>query len=179
MNESTFQQELKKSIHEQGGWAEKFPDAPRYNNICQNCGTEVQGGSRFIPTKRFDIIAKYQGKPIGIECKIASSYNAFPLSKFQSSKEKKNDIPWQEWNQVKSLRDFEDNQGSTAWVFLNIRNGDKRINDLIVISISDLITYFEAGQKSVKKKDLPEYFLVNGGKGRFNLESFFSDFLNI
>lgn len=177
MKEAQFQQEIKKSIVEQGegdgGWSEKFPDTPNYGSTCKSCGAET-GGMRFVPVKKFDLICKYAGKPFAIEAKMLDGYKALSLSRFQSSKEKKNDIAWWMWNQVKSLVDFEDSHGSTAWVFLNIRNGETRTNDLIIFPIAEIINYFEAGQKSIKKVDLLEYPAIKGSKSRFDLTEFLS-----
>jgi len=164
MKESDFQKQLLNSLREQGAWAYKIPDAT------------FAEGARFIPEKPADIIGKHKGFPFLIECKMLKGIRRVKKNLFQSSKDKREDRPFEEWNQVKSLTKFETTGGSgESFVFINFRNkkGEKRYNRLIYFRWSYLKQVISDG--SISKKDMEDILDImdiKGFKQRYNLSSF-------
>ncbi|MGD8305195.1 MAG: hypothetical protein PVF17_00950 [Ignavibacteria bacterium] len=130
MKESVFQYELKKTIEDEGGWCEKFPDMPRFK------------GSRFIPEKCADYSATVNGRPILIECKLIKKVEPIHYKFFESSSERKEKLYWTEYHQVRELKRFNDNHpNNQAYYAINLRIPYK-VNQLIILHIEMFMSMY-------------------------------------
>ena len=155
MKESDFQKKLLKSLREQGWWAYKIPDMPKSD------------GARFIPEKPGDIITarkaeSFSIQAILIECKQIKGIKGFNRTLFQSSKDKKNNLPFEEWNQVKSLNEFNDKAG-VSYAAINIINKkDEKGYDYLLLFQWWWLYGFFAENKSFTKS-MVEYEIEKHG----------------
>lgn len=169
MKESIFQVEIKKSIEDAGGWCKKFPDTIRdFKN--------PDSPTRFIPRKPFDLIAVYKGIPVAIECKQMKMWKALNCKVMQSAKDKRDDLPFYEWNQIKELNEFEQKGEGQSFLFLNIRIASPQENVLIWFPWYELFMIWNAEPTFINKPTLQENFkdrMIPGSKGLFDLTSFY------
>lgn len=154
MKESIFQYELKKTIEEEGGWAEKFPDMPK------------TGDTRFIPKKPADLIAVVNKKPVLIECKIIKEVKNIRPNFFGNTKEKKEKVHWTQYHQVKELIRFY-HQGCDSYYAINLRT-PRKINQLILLHIEQFLSMFLT-KEIITKDELLKLadFGIKGAKKRF------------
>lgn len=183
MKESKFQKEIIDSIRSIGGHAEKFPDSIRQSPMkkCPVCGNSFfdNSGTRFIPTKPYDISATIDGISLAIECKQLKELKSFHINSFRSNKEKENDIGFYEWNQISKLMEHRAS-GGRSYAFLNIRTKEPRLNYLLILNITFIIELYESGHMSLKKYELEEMIEeqgIKGSKGLFNLIKFKEDLI--
>jgi len=160
MKETVFQQELKKTIEEAGGWCKKFPDSIR------------TAQTRFIPEKPADLIAYIENTNILIECKMIKKIKSIPYSFFGNTKEKKNKVHWEEYHQYKELIEFTEKTNGMAYYAINIRVQEpKRINKMILINVHYFKQLFSFNDR-IEKEDLEmmSHVGINGGYQRFDEE---------
>lgn len=167
MKEKDFQKQIKKSFVEYGAWCFNIPDMPRANS------TEM---FRFIPEKPGDLIAVYRSCPMLIECKMMKGVKSFNRSVFQSAKDKRLGLPFEEWHQVKELDDFEDTGKGQSFVFLNIRNAtkEKRLNVLLFFDWKWLKRRLEE-KRGIPKEEIKAMISMNylpGYKSMYDLSNF-------
>lgn len=110
MNEAKFNHEVIKSLRRAGAFAHKLADMPK----------GAGAFSRFNPPKPCDIIAGYKGLFIGIESKQLKKWEGFSIKKLRP-------------NQIEALDEMIAAR-CAAFVFVNVRITEKRVNILIPLN---------------------------------------------
>jgi hypothetical protein len=164
MKESQFHREVINTFEDYGWWCYKIPDSIK------------TAETRFIPPKPCDLIAIDQN-PILIECKILKKIGRINKKFFANTKEKKQDIPFTEYHQIKELKSFKDTTGNPAFYFINIRIPYK-INELIIIEIDELIAMFEYRDYLSKESVEEKIELAIPGYKKMFKSILFEDFLD-
>lgn len=155
-----FQGELKKTMEHYGVWCAKFPDSIK------------TAGTRFIPTKPADLIAVCNRTPFLIECKMIKKIGKINYKFFGSTKEKKENLSFSEFRQVKELNKFRANCGYPAFYAINVRV-ERKYNVLLFFEVSEMEQMFRQ-KDHISRNELLEHIDlgIRGHKGLFTGEQF-------